>query len=232
EKSTKNQQNGNVNIKGKRVALEAEVEQRDTDVKGKRIALETEINQRDEDIKGKLTALDAENQKLRDKVIEIEQQYNKYQELTTLYCKFPNNQIPENVKIVIKKCKLDKILDTLEKNNNDLADRLQYLVSNIQVLQNKAKSSESCLSLVESLSNQVTELEAENTMLRKEKVKWMSYSDYLDQEKDSFNGNIANEFYKVLVDRRIEINILQEEMINIKKQIINKELMVSENENK
>ncbi|RIB01447.1 hypothetical protein C2G38_1001216 [Gigaspora rosea] len=69
-------------------------------------------------------------------------------------------------------------------------------------------------------------------MLRKEKVKWMSYSDYLDQEKDSFNGNIANEFYKVLVDRRIEINILQEEMINIKKQIINKELMVSENENK
>ncbi|RIB01448.1 hypothetical protein C2G38_1001215 [Gigaspora rosea] len=111
EKSTKNQQNGNVNIKGKRVALEAEVEQRDTDVKGKRIALETEINQRDEDIKGKLTALDAENQKLRDKVIEIEQQYNKYQELTTLYCKFPNNQIPENVKIVIKKCKLDKILD-------------------------------------------------------------------------------------------------------------------------
>ncbi|RIB18331.1 hypothetical protein C2G38_2036973 [Gigaspora rosea] len=210
EKSTdleaKNQQNGNVNIKGKRVALEAKVEQRDTDVKGKRIALETEINQRDEAIKGKLTALDAENQKLRDEVIKFEEQYNKYRELTTLHCKFPNIKIPENVKSVIKKCKLDKILD--------------------------AESSESCLSLVDSLSNQVTELEAENTMLKKEKAEWMSYSDYLDQEKDNFNGNIPNEFYKVLVDRRIENNILQEEMINIKKQMINKELIVSENENK
>ncbi|CAG8828549.1 18472_t:CDS:2, partial [Gigaspora rosea] len=91
-----------------------------------------------------------------DKVIRIEEQYNKYRELTTLYCKFPNIQIPEDVKSVIKKCKLDKILDTLEKNNNDLADRLQYLVSNLQVLQNKAESSESCLTHVESLSHQVT----------------------------------------------------------------------------
>ncbi|RIB23084.1 hypothetical protein C2G38_2033038 [Gigaspora rosea] len=115
EKSTDleatNQQNRNVNIKEKRVALEAEVEQRDKEVKGKRIALEAEINQRDENIKEKLTALDAENQKLRDKVIRIEEQYNKYRELTTLYYKFPNIQIPEDVKSVIKKCKLDKILD-------------------------------------------------------------------------------------------------------------------------
>ncbi|CAG8479319.1 33378_t:CDS:10 [Gigaspora margarita] len=184
-------------ILGKSTDLEAKNQQkRNGIIKGKRVALEAEVEQKDEDIKGKLTVIDAENQILRDKVIRIEERYNKYRELTTLYCKSPNIKIPEDVK---------KILDTLEKNNNDLADRLQDLVSHIQVLKNKAESSESCLPLVESLSHQVTELEAENTMLKKEKT-------------------------ECIVSRRIENNILQENMNELEKQVISKDSIISENE--
>ncbi|CAG8781998.1 45815_t:CDS:2, partial [Gigaspora margarita] len=113
-------------------------------------------------IKGELTVQDAEHQNLRDKVIRIEEQYNKYRELTP----------------------------------------------------------------------QVTELEAENTVLKKEKAEWMSYSDYLDQEKNSFNGNLPYEFYKVLVARRVENNILQEKMNDLERQVIRGDSFISENESK
>ncbi|CAG8824848.1 14930_t:CDS:2 [Gigaspora margarita] len=58
----------------------------------------------------------------------------------------------------------------------------------------------------------------------------MSYSDYLDQEKDSFNGYLPYEFYKVLVARRIENNILQENMKDLEKHMISRDSIISENE--
>ncbi|RHZ53798.1 hypothetical protein Glove_437g42 [Diversispora epigaea] len=120
----------------------------------------------------------------------------------------------------------------LEKNNLELTSelkRLRDLSPSIQILDEKVKSYEHQLSNLNSLRRQAAELEAENIMLKREKIEWTSY---LDKEKDIINVNSAYNLCKELASRRIEIEMLQERGRNLEEQIKSKDIVISECESK
>ncbi|CAG8600653.1 11489_t:CDS:2, partial [Dentiscutata heterogama] len=91
-----------------------------------------------------------------------------------------------------------------------------------------AELSECRSSSMESTSYQVAELEAENIRLKKEKTE--CYLDYLDQEKNRINVKLLYKFYKELTLRQIEINVLQEKVHDLEKQVISRNTIIFENE--